>query len=75
MSVINQAYSRLNSAKVKDGLDRRRASGHYAVGYCPFGYPTSTVKVEPHPEQWGPARERWEGLMAMEMNAHAYARA
>ena len=29
MSVVNQAYSRLNSAKVKDGLARRRAAGHY----------------------------------------------
>ena len=74
MSVMNQAYSRLNSAKVKDGLARRRASGHYAVGYCPFGYQYIDGVVEPDPEQWGPARERWEGLMAMEMNAHGYAR-
>ena len=75
MSVMNQAYSRLNSAKVKDGLARRHAAGHYAVGYCPFGYQYIDGVVEPDPEQWGPARERWEGLMAMEMNAHGYARA
>ena len=74
MSVVNQAYSRLNSAKVKDGLARRRAAGHYAVGYCPFGYRYIDGVVEPDPEQWGPARERWEGLMALEMNCHAYAR-
>ena len=74
MSVVNQAYSRLNSAKVKDGLARRRAAGHYAIGYCPYGYRYIDGVVEPDPEQWGPARERWEGLMALEMNCHAYAR-
>ena len=73
-SVMNQAYSRLNSAKVKDGLARRRAAGHYAVGYCPFGYRYKDGVVEPDPEQWGPARERWEGLMELEMNCHGYAR-
>ena len=73
-SVMNQAYSRLNSAKVKDGLARRRAAGHYAVGYCPFGYRYIDGVVEPDPEQWGPARDRWEGLMELEMNCHGYAR-
>lgn len=74
MSVMNEAYSRLNSAKVRDGLARRRAAGHYAVGYCPFGYRYVDGVVEPDPENWGPARERWEGLMALEMNCHGYAR-
>ena len=74
MSVMNQAYSKLNSAKVKDGLARRRAAGHYAVGYCPFGYRYSDGVVEPDPEQWGPARERWERLVAMEMNLMGYCR-
>ena len=74
MSVMNQAYSKLNSAKVKDGLARRRAAGHYAVGYCPFGYRYKDGVVEPDPKQWGPARERWDGLMAMEMNVHGYCR-
>ena len=74
MSVMNQAYSKLNSAKVKDGLARRRAAGHYAVGYCPFGYRYNDGVVEPDPEQWGPARERWERLVAMEMNLMGYCR-
>ena len=74
MSVMNQAVSRLNSAKVKDGLARRRAAGHYAVGYCPFGYAYVDGVVVPHPENWGPARERWERLMAMEMNLMGYCR-
>ena len=74
MSVMNQAYSKLNSAKVKDGLARRRAAGHYAVGYCPFGYAYIDGVVVPHPENWGPARQRWEDLIAMEMNVHGYCR-
>ena len=74
MSVMNQAYSRLNSAKVRDGLARRRAAGHRAIGYCPFGYRYRDGVVEPDPDQWGPARERWEGLMALEMNCHGFAR-
>jgi len=74
MSVMNQAYSKLNSAKVKDGLARRRAAGHYAVGYCPFGYAYIDGKVVPHPENWGPARQRWDDLIAIEMNVHGYCR-
>ena len=75
MSVMNQAYSKLNSAKVKDGLARRRAAGHYAIGMVPFGYAYQDGKVVPHPDNWGPARERWERLIAMEMNLHGYCRA
>ena len=75
MSVMNQAYSKLNSAKVKDGLARRRAAGHYAVGMVPFGYAYQGGQVVPHPDNWGPARERWEQLFAMEMNLHGYCRA
>ena len=74
MSVMNQAYSKLNSAKVKDGLARRRAAGHYAIGMVPFGYAYRDGLVVPHPDNWGPARERWERLMAMEMNLMGYCR-
>lgn len=72
MSVMNQAYSRLNSAKVKDGIARRRAAGHYAVGYVPFGYAYVNGTVEPHPENFSKAQERWAWLMAHEMNVHAF---
>ena len=34
MSVMNQAYSRLNSAKVKDGLARRRAAMDCTLRCC-----------------------------------------
>ena len=66
MSVMNQAYSRLNSAKVKDGLARRRAAGHYAVGYCPFGYRYhhgTWSRTQSNGQQPGPDG----GAMAMEM--------
>ena len=43
MSVMNQAYSKLNSAKVKDGLARRRAAGHYAIGMALSATPTQTA--------------------------------
>ena len=72
MSVMNQAYSRLNSAKVKDGLARRRAAGHYAVGYCPFGYDTTTAPWS-LTQSTGSQPGSDGGLMAMEMN-HGYAR-
>lgn len=74
MSVMNEAYSRLNSAKVRDGLARRRAAGHRAIGMCAFGYAYIDGVVVPHPENWEPARERWERLMAMEMNLMGYCR-
>jgi len=74
MSVMNQAYSKLNSAKVKDGLARRRAAGHYAIGMVPFGYAYVDGQVVPCPDSWGPARERWERLVAMEMNLLGYCR-
>ena len=74
MSVMNQAYSKLNSAKVKDGLARRRAAGHYAIGMVPFGYAYINGRVVPHPEHWGPARQRWDDVMAMEMNLNGYCR-
>ena len=70
--VMNQAYSKLNSAKVKDGLARRRAAGHYATGMV-LSVRHQDGQVVPHPDNW-PARERWERLVAMEMNLHGYCR-
>ena len=69
---MNRAYSRLNSAKVKDGIARRRAAGHYAQGMLPFGLAYVDGVVVPHPENWPKARERYEWLLANEMNVHAY---
>ena len=72
MSVMNQAYSRLNSAKVKDGIARRRAAGHYAMGNVCFGFAYVDGVVVPHPDNWQKARARWEWLLANEMNVHAF---
>ena len=75
MSVMNQAYSRLNSAKVKDGIARRRAAGHYAMGNVCFGFDYVDGVVVPDPVNWDKARKRWEWLMANEMNINAFCRA
>ena len=73
-SVLNQAYSRQLSLKTKDGLDRRKASGHYACGRVPFGYAYVDGKVVPHPVDWPIARQMFLDLMAVEMNIGGYIR-
>ena len=40
----------------------------------PFGYAYINGRVVPHPEHWGPARQRWDDVMAMEMNLNGYCR-
>ena len=40
----------------------------------PFGYAYIDGVVVPHPENWGPARQRWDELMSMEMNVLGYVR-
>ena len=73
-SVMNQAYSRQLALKIKDGLDRRKASGHYASGRVPFGYAYRNGKVVPHPDNWPVARQMFLDLLAMEMNIGGYIR-
>ena len=71
---MNQAYSRQLALKIKDGLDRRKASGHYASGRVPFGYAYRDGKVVPHPDDWPVARQMFLDLLAMEMNIGGYIR-
>nr|BAR36014.1 putative integrase [uncultured Mediterranean phage uvMED] len=73
-SVMNQAYSRQLALKVKDGLDRRKASGHYGCGRVPFGYAYVDGKVVPDPEDWPVARQMFLDLLALEMNVCGYIR-
>ena len=73
-SVMNQAYSRQLSLKVKDGLDRRKAQGHYASGRVPFGYAYVDGLVVPHPDDWPVARQMFLDLLAAEMNIAGYVR-
>ena len=70
MSVINQAYSRLNSAKVKDGLARRRADGSLRRGLLPIWLPIHRRRSGATPRGVGTcAGTDVPGLMAFEMNS------
>ena len=75
-SVMNQAYSRQLGLKVKDGLDRGKASGRFSCGRVPFGYRYDKVsgKVEPHPDDWPVARQMVLDLLSLEMNVTGYVR-
>ena len=73
-SVMNQAFSRQLGLKTKEGLDRRKADGHYGCGRVPYGYAYINGKVVPHPEEWPIARQMFLDLLAMEMNINGYCR-
>ena len=75
-SVMNQAYSRQLGLKIKDGLDRGKASGRFSCGRVPFGYryDKESGKVEPHPDDWPVARQMFLDLLSMEMNVNGYVR-
>ncbi|MEN9861565.1 MAG: hypothetical protein RLZZ515_2047 [Cyanobacteriota bacterium] len=72
MSVVNQAQSKLIGAKVRDGIARRRAAGHYGSGKVPFGYCVVNGQVQPHPEHFEAARVMWLQLMELEMNVSGW---
>jgi len=73
-SVINEAQSRLQGAKVRDGIRRRRDAGFLATARMPFGYRHKNGKAVPDPKAWQQARERFDGLMRMEMNVGGWIR-
>jgi DNA invertase Pin-like site-specific DNA recombinase len=72
LSVMNRAQSKLISAKVKEGIKRRRDAGFYGSGNVPFGYQHLEGKLCPHPEQFAQARIAWEQLAAMEFNVNGW---
>lgn len=74
LSVMNQASSRLVGAKVRDGLQRRKASGYLATGRLPFGYCSQDGRAAPHPTEYALARARFDGLMAAGMNINQWIR-
>ena len=74
-SLMNQADSKLKSVKVKEGIKRRRESGHYASGRVPFGYAYIDGRVVPHPDDWPVARQMFLDLLDHGMNVSAYVRA
>jgi DNA invertase Pin-like site-specific DNA recombinase len=75
MSVVNQAQSKLIGAKVRDGIARRRAAGHYGSGKVPFGYCVIDGQVRPHPEQHEAARVMWLQLLELQMNVSGWIKA
>ena len=72
LSVMNRAQSKLISAKVKDGIKRRREAGFYASGFVPFGYQVTKGKLDIHPENFPAARLMWEELDAMQFAVNAW---
>lgn len=68
LSTVNEVDSLIKSINTRNGLNRRKAAGHYACGRVPFGYRYDGSQVVPHPENHGRARELWEQLAAMEWN-------
>lgn len=68
LSVMNRAQSKLISAKVKEGIKRRREAGFYGSGNVPFGYQVTGGKLGKHPVQFPAAQQIWQQLAAMEFN-------
>lgn len=74
LSIMNRAQSKLISAKVKDGIKRRREAGFYASGFVPFGYQVTNGKLDIHPENFPAARLIWEQLDAMQFAVNTWIR-
>lgn len=74
ISILNEAYSRLLAAKVKNGIKSRREAGYLGTGRLPFGYCSIDGKAAPHPTEFGQARARFDGLMECGMNLNQWIR-
>ena len=68
LSLVNEIDSDIKSINVRNGLQRRKAAGHYACGRVPFGYAYDGSQVVPHPTQFSEARLLWDRLAAQEWN-------
>lgn len=68
LSLVNEIDSDIKSINVRNGLQRRKAAGHYACGRVPFGYLYDGSQVVPHPTQFTEARLLWDRLAAQEWN-------
>ena len=68
MAAINEVDSQIKGINVRNGLARRRASGHYACGRVPFGYRYDGKDVVPHAEEFRQAQVLWQRLEANEFN-------
>lgn len=74
MSTINEVDSLIKSINIRNGLNRRKAAGHYACAKVPYGYLYDGKHVIPHPETFADARLLWDQMVAAEMNAVAVIR-
>jgi DNA invertase Pin-like site-specific DNA recombinase len=70
LSTVNEVDSLIKSINVRNGLQRRRAEGHYACGRVPYGYQYDGSRVVANPETWADARLLWDQLVKAEMNPH-----
>ena len=68
LSLVNEIDSDIKSINVRNGLNRRKAAGHYACGRVPFGYLYDGSQVVSHPQRFAEARRLWDQLAAMEFN-------
>lgn len=68
LSTVNEVDSLIKSINTRNGLQRRKAAGHYACGRVPFGYLYDGSQVVPHPVNHPLARQLWEQLEALEFN-------
>lgn len=68
LSLVNEIDSDIKAINTRNGLNRRKAQGHYACGRVPFGYQYDGSQVIPHPEHFAEARELWDHLDAVEFN-------
>jgi DNA invertase Pin-like site-specific DNA recombinase len=70
LSLVNRAQSRIIGLKVKEGVRRRRAAGHYGRPQLPFGYALVDGVVVQHPEHWAWARWLIEELINSDLNIY-----
>lgn len=69
LSAVNEVDSMIKSINIRNGLNRRKAAGHYACGRLPFGYAYDGSQVIAHPVDFAAARLLWDRLAANEFNA------
>lgn len=69
LSTVNEVDSQIKAINIKNGLNRRKAAGHWACGKVPYGYLYDGSAVLPNPATFEDARLLWDQLVAHEMNA------
>jgi DNA invertase Pin-like site-specific DNA recombinase len=68
MAAVNEVDSLIKSINIKNGIQRRRAAGHYASGRVPFGYRYDGRYVVCDPVDFPQAQLLWTRLEESEFN-------